>query len=495
MKKIIVVILSVLLLVLLISSFTSCNNSNGDRNNFEPFDSSGNNASNSSGNQSTENNTNQSDENSNTRPASQGLSYQKGSNGITITGIGSCKDREVVIPKKIEGSYVVRIAQNAFKETDIVSITIPETITSVGEDAFYDCYELKKVYIENLSKWCEISFEIIGHVTYSNPMSCGADLYLNGNIVRELIIPDGIKTVKPYTFYGCKSIVKLIIPDSVETISTGAFSECTNLVSIEFGTSVRDIFVSGDGMSAIWAGEKAFHGCHPVEIINHSSLPISDHYRYEDIVEYAKLVHEGESKVLIEDDFVFFSYRNVTYLVKYLGDEYSLILPDDYKGNSYGIAAGALYNDNIVSLTIPQSITTIENASISSQYLVEIVNNSSATITGTNAKEIHSGDSRLINYNDYLLYTTDNDIVYLVKHIGDKTSIILDREIEDREYKIDYLFLVSIKNCTVYYTGTFDEWNKMYYQELENIYYYSESEPTDLKNYWHYVNGAPTIWE
>ena len=497
MKKLISLLLIAIMLILSVSCFASCNKSNGNQSNSAT--SSGVNDKNNS--QSQEDDKNQSDENqnSNTQSVSQGLAYQTRNGQITITGMGICRDVEVVIPQEIESFPVTKIASNAFENTNIVSISIPETIIEIGADAFDGCSALKKVQITNVSAWCEISFLETGHTPNSNPMCNGADLYLNGKIVREIVIPDGIKTIKQYAFHGCKSVVNIFIPDSVETISMGAFSECTNIRSVELGDSVRNIFTS---ITYEW--EYPFYECYIIEIINHSPLEITEgSSNYGQLAKYAKLVHSGESKLLNNGDYVFFSYRNVNYLTNYLGDEYSLVLPDEYNGNSYAIASGSLYNDNIVSLTIPQSVTSIDYHAISSNCLIEIVNNSSSSIDintlslgSRSPQEIHTGSSRLSNHDGYLLYINSNAVVYLVYYIGDKTSIMLDTEINGKEYKIEYLFLNSIKGCTVYYTGTFNEWNKICtYSDIENIYYYSEVEPTDLKNYWHYVNGIPIIWE
>ena len=138
------------------------------------------------------------------------------------------------------------IADDAFYScTRLTSIVIPDSVTSIGGSAFSGCTGLKDVYITDIDAWCKISFTN----SYSNPMYYGANLYLNGNLVTELTISDSVNSIKPYTFYGCESIVSVTIPDSVTSIGNLAFDGCTGLTSIVIGDSVTSI------------GDWAFYNC------------------------------------------------------------------------------------------------------------------------------------------------------------------------------------------------------------------------------------------
>ena len=89
------------------------------------------------------------------------------------------------------------------------SISIPKTITTIGDNAFHNC-ALKKVYISDLAAWCRLKFT----GSRQNPLNHGCQLYLNHIEVTELIIPNTITSIGDYAFYNCKSITSISIPNS-----------------------------------------------------------------------------------------------------------------------------------------------------------------------------------------------------------------------------------------------------------------------------------------
>ncbi len=180
--------------------------------------------------------------------------YTTGSGKTTITkykGAGG----DVTIPSELGGAPVTAIGEKAFSScSTLTSVTVPEGVTSIGayafeecaalksvtlpaslmgveSNAFYICYALESVYISDLTAWCEIDFADAG----ANPLGWGSGagkeslLYLNGSLVTDLVIPDTLTTVKPYSFYGCTSITSLTIPEGVTSIGKIAFMVCRNL--------------------------------------------------------------------------------------------------------------------------------------------------------------------------------------------------------------------------------------------------------------------------
>ena len=110
----------------------------------------------------------------------------------------------------------IAIADYAFSGSSLTSITIPESVTSIGEYAFRDCSSLINIIIPD-------------RVT-----SIGDYTFMNCSNLTNIIIPDGVTRIGSCAFAGCSSITSIRIPNSVTSIGSWAFSSCTSLTSITF---------------------------------------------------------------------------------------------------------------------------------------------------------------------------------------------------------------------------------------------------------------------
>ena len=126
--------------------------------------------------------------------------------------------------------------------SELTSVTIPESVTSIGYEAFTGCWELTGVYIRDLAAWCSISFGD----SSANPLYNANKLYLNNELVTDLVIPDSVTSIGDCAFPGCTGLTSVTIPDSVTSIGNNAFNDCTGLTSVTIPDSVTNI------------GEKAF---------------------------------------------------------------------------------------------------------------------------------------------------------------------------------------------------------------------------------------------
>jgi hypothetical protein len=126
---------------------------------------------------------------------------------------------------------VTNIGRNAFSGcTWLKKVIIPDGLSRIDDYAFSNCTRLTTVHISSIESWCNISFGGIE----ANPLKYAKNLYLNGELVTELVIPDGVKSINDYAFYGCARIDSIIIPNSVKNIGRYAFEACTDLTSVYY---------------------------------------------------------------------------------------------------------------------------------------------------------------------------------------------------------------------------------------------------------------------
>ena len=132
----------------------------------------------------------------------------------------------------LSGSVIKTIPREAFYEcTSLNSVTIPNSVTSIGDYAFYECTSLNSVIIPD------------------SVTSIGVGAFNGCTKLTSVTIPDSVTSIGIYAFYNCTSLTSVTIPDSVTIIGGGTFCRCTSLTSVTIPDSVTSI------------GDDAFNGC------------------------------------------------------------------------------------------------------------------------------------------------------------------------------------------------------------------------------------------
>lgn len=139
------------------------------------------------------------------------------------------------VPQTIDGLTVTAIGDGAFADLSdekVRRITLPQTVTSVGEDAFYACEGI------------EISFDPRAILT-----ELGAGAFFGCDGLSSVRLGEGLSHIASDTFFGCASLKEIVLPRTVTLLEDNAFSDCDALITLTFHETLTEI------------GDSAFKGC------------------------------------------------------------------------------------------------------------------------------------------------------------------------------------------------------------------------------------------
>jgi hypothetical protein len=294
-------------------------------------------------------------------------------------------------------------------------------------NVFVGCLNIVDIYITDLTAWCQINTR--GSMGLPSP---DKKMYLNNELIVELVIPEGITKINSHIFSGYGKIKSLFIPESLTQIHSATFYGCFDIEKI-IVSEKNETYSSKDNCLIDKKNRELLLGC------KNSIIP-SD----------GSVVKIGAN--------AFSGNINLT----------NIIIPDSI----VNIGNNAFYNCiNLTKIILPSSITTIgsrafkdcvelisvmiycsnvdirDEAFIGCDKLIEIYNFSSLNIEkgseengylGFNALDIYvnpNEPSKIVDYNGYLFYDNGEDF-YLLKSTHADSQVILPKGYNDNDYHI-----------------------------------------------------------
>jgi BspA type Leucine rich repeat region (6 copies) len=254
------------------------------------------------------------------------FTYTINNGAIIITGYTG-SGGAVVIPATTNGYPVVSIEADAFYDTSVTSVTIPDSVTSIGDYAFLDCTSLTNITV------------VAGNPAYSS-----ANGVLFNHAETTLVqfptgaggnytIPNSITSITEWAFDGCTGLMSVTIPDSVTSIGDYAFADCYGLTSLTIGSSVTSI------------GDATFYSCTGLTNV---TIPNS----VTSITEWAFGDCTGLTSVTIGNSVTSIGYATFYSCTGLM----SVTIPD-----SVSSIGGHAFDScsSLTSVTIPSSVTSI----------------------------------------------------------------------------------------------------------------------------------------
>ena len=149
---------------------------------------------------------------------------------------------DVTIPSRYKGKPVTMIDHAAFFNSVVTSVTIPDSVTSIGDNAFGFCSQLTNISIPN--SVTDIGFSAFAHCTSlksitlpSSLSSISEALFSGCSQLTTIHIPDSVLSIQSNAFYHCRNLETIRIPVSVTLIETDAFAGCPSLMTVTYSGS------------------------------------------------------------------------------------------------------------------------------------------------------------------------------------------------------------------------------------------------------------------
>ena len=401
---------------------------------------------------------------------------------------------------------LMMIGNAAFSKTGLKELTLKDKLDSIGSFAFYDCQSLEKITFPDSMP--QVNLKAFHNTPWYDSQPQGL-VYISDTLYNykgempentELVIPEKIKKmansfvfrdrvnlksiafegeipmIHMEAFAGCTSLSEVTLTDGLTHISYDAFYKCTALKEITLPETVTHIYAGAFSYS----GLESFTAPSSLEFLNTNAGTSKPKGSFEKCVDL-KTVTLDPSSVKVIDNKTFYGSKAIE----------SITFPDTLE-----MIRDLAFVDckNITEISLPDSMKSFTFTAFAGTGITSLV--------------------LPANLEKYYFYCMDDSAAY-VKGVGIEYLIIK----KDTALVDIIIMYLSPKLDTFYYEGTEEEWesvtvdteyiprgftppsriekvnaNVSAFMERLTVYYYSETEPTEDGNFWHYVDGVPAKW-
>ena len=232
---------------------------------------------------------------------------------------------------------VTTIDSNLLFSGNVKKINIPKSVTKINAAAFMYCYDLQSINVDSEND----RYMSEKGILYNKNMTrilC----YPAGIKDTEFFVPDTVKTIGDFAFYGTKALESINIPDSVTNIGTDAFGECSGLKEVVIPDSVTSM------------GEAVFYKCTSLEKVK---LSVNITSPNPAVFQYCSNLKE----VVLSENMRFLG----DFMFSYCTQLTNIVLPDTLTS----VLRSAFQNcDNLKNITVPKNVTTIRDYAFGYYY-------------------------------------------------------------------------------------------------------------------------------
>ncbi len=328
-----------------------------------------------------------------------GVLFNKDKTKIVRYPVGK-KDLSYSIPDS-----VTSIGEEAFRYCALLtSVTIPDGVTSIGEGAFGDCTSLTSITIGN-------GVTSIGRIAFSDCTS-----------LTSVTIPNSVTSIEDYAFGGCTSLTSITIPDSVTSIGYDAFGGCTSLTNIIIPDGTTEISSSSFEDTAYYNNESnwdngiLYIGNHLIKAKDNVSGSVEIKQGTKTIANSAFYHCWHLTSVTIPDSVTSIGSSAFNYCTSLT----SVTIPDGVTNiGDYAF----MHCTSLTSITIPDSVTSIGKSAFNGcKSLTNIIIPDGTTEIGSSSFEDTAYYNNESNWENGILYI-GNHLIKAKKDVFDHVKI------------------------------------------------------------------------